>query len=286
MPFGRGHLFHLLKNRIYRGEIVHKGAVYPGEHEPVVPLALWDAVQDKLAGNGPGASTKVHAAPAALLTGILVDGLGRRMTPSQSNKKTKRYRYYVTLPTEPIDQERPVWRVPAHDLERIVADRLVAFLEDPQAILSAVGTASADAQEARSAIEAAAAEAATLQLTATDERSRMVREWVAAVRLDESHVEIDVRLATLAGVEPIEETAASIITLSAATERVRIGHEIKLVVPAVLDTTPTGRDDRLARLIAEAFVARERVLKEPDRSIDEIAKKLGRCRTRLATLAE
>ena len=36
IPFERGSLFHLLKNPICRGKIVHKDQVYDGEHEPVV----------------------------------------------------------------------------------------------------------------------------------------------------------------------------------------------------------------------------------------------------------
>jgi DNA invertase Pin-like site-specific DNA recombinase len=33
--FARGALYHMLQNRIYRGDIVHKSQAYPGEHEPV-----------------------------------------------------------------------------------------------------------------------------------------------------------------------------------------------------------------------------------------------------------
>ena len=32
-PIARGALYLMLQNRIYRGEIVHKGKSYPGEHE-------------------------------------------------------------------------------------------------------------------------------------------------------------------------------------------------------------------------------------------------------------
>ena len=49
--FGRGALYHLLRNRIYRGEVVHKGIAYPGEHEAIVAEELWNAVQAKLSGN-------------------------------------------------------------------------------------------------------------------------------------------------------------------------------------------------------------------------------------------
>ena len=50
-PFGRGALYHLLQNRIYLGEVVHKGVSYPGEHERIIDEELWDAVQAKLAAN-------------------------------------------------------------------------------------------------------------------------------------------------------------------------------------------------------------------------------------------
>ena len=41
----RGALYLMLQNRIYRGEITHKGNAYPGEHKAIVDKALWDKVQ-------------------------------------------------------------------------------------------------------------------------------------------------------------------------------------------------------------------------------------------------
>ena len=35
-PWNTGHIYRLLGNRLYRGEVVHKGKVYPGEHEAIV----------------------------------------------------------------------------------------------------------------------------------------------------------------------------------------------------------------------------------------------------------
>src|SRR5262249_21885633 len=34
--FSRGHLYRILSNRSYRGEIVHKDAAYPGEHQAII----------------------------------------------------------------------------------------------------------------------------------------------------------------------------------------------------------------------------------------------------------
>ena len=55
-----GPLAHLLRNRVYLGEINHQGKSYPGEHEPIIPADLYDAVQAKLAGNLPA---RRHAYP-------------------------------------------------------------------------------------------------------------------------------------------------------------------------------------------------------------------------------
>jgi site-specific DNA recombinase len=42
--FGAGSLAHLLKNRFYIGEVVYRGEVHPGEHEPILARDLFEAV--------------------------------------------------------------------------------------------------------------------------------------------------------------------------------------------------------------------------------------------------
>ena len=49
-PFARGALYLMLRNRIYRGEIVHHEQSYPGEHEAIIDQPLWYAVQARLIG--------------------------------------------------------------------------------------------------------------------------------------------------------------------------------------------------------------------------------------------
>ncbi len=44
-----GPLAHLLKNRFYVGEVVYKGEVHKGEHEPILDRDLFEAVQAQLA---------------------------------------------------------------------------------------------------------------------------------------------------------------------------------------------------------------------------------------------
>ena len=45
VAFSRGALFHLLRNRLYRGEISHKRQTYPSQHKAIVSEALFEAVQ-------------------------------------------------------------------------------------------------------------------------------------------------------------------------------------------------------------------------------------------------
>ena len=58
VPLTNGPLAHILRNRLYLGELNHKGASYPAEHAPIVTPALFDAVQEKLTANRNGARVK------------------------------------------------------------------------------------------------------------------------------------------------------------------------------------------------------------------------------------
>ena len=93
--FGVGALAHLLRNRFFIGEVVYRGAVHPGEHEPILDRALFDAVQAKLAAGANARQLKLKASPS-ILAGRIFDERGNRMTPTHTNKQGARYRYYVS----------------------------------------------------------------------------------------------------------------------------------------------------------------------------------------------
>jgi len=46
--FSRGALYTLLRNPIYVGEVRHKEARYPGQHQPMVERSVWDKTQGLL----------------------------------------------------------------------------------------------------------------------------------------------------------------------------------------------------------------------------------------------
>jgi DNA invertase Pin-like site-specific DNA recombinase len=121
VPYGKGALAYLLKNRCYVGEIVHQGVAHAGDHEAIIDRTTFDAVQASLAANA--VARKADTKPSDfLLAGLIFDSAGNRMTPSHSRKKGVRYRYYVS---QAVLQSRKhqagqVFRVPAPEIEAVL----------------------------------------------------------------------------------------------------------------------------------------------------------------------
>ena len=90
-----GPLAHLLKNRTYLGEMGHNGEWFTGEHEPIIERATFDQVQELLKANSVARQRK-RSENGALLTGLLYDDRGNRMSPSFSTKRDVRYRFYIS----------------------------------------------------------------------------------------------------------------------------------------------------------------------------------------------
>jgi site-specific DNA recombinase len=112
-----GALAHLLQNRFYIGEVVYRGEVHRGEHDPILEPALFEAVQVKLAAQAVARRSRLRSSPA-LLSGRLFDERGNRMSPTHTNKGGARYRYYAS---QAVLQRKPqatgsIGRVPAAEI--------------------------------------------------------------------------------------------------------------------------------------------------------------------------
>uniref|UniRef100_UPI001F3A2678 hypothetical protein n=1 Tax=Rothia nasisuis TaxID=2109647 RepID=UPI001F3A2678 len=127
---------------------------YPGEHDAIVDAELFAEAQAILAHNRIERDNGVRAEAPSLLAGLVYDAAGERLTPSHTNKRGVRYRYYVSrrLITGAADagkgkrqaaennrvspgdspgavEAKPSGqRIPAAKLEAIVTDRLRALL--------------------------------------------------------------------------------------------------------------------------------------------------------------
>src|SRR5256885_3681644 len=129
IPFERGSLFYLLRNRFYIGEVKYKGEILPGEQPAIMDRQLFDAVQQKLTDQW---SHRNHAKTKSdyLLTGLLYDDAGHRMIPTHATKAGIRYRYYASLPHLKGESKTvsvgSVSRIPATD----IADTIVKSVNE------------------------------------------------------------------------------------------------------------------------------------------------------------
>lgn len=53
IPFGRGALSHLLRNRFFIGEVTYRGEILPGEQPAILDRSLFEAVEQKLSAINP-----------------------------------------------------------------------------------------------------------------------------------------------------------------------------------------------------------------------------------------
>src|ERR1700680_3008976 len=139
--FFRGALYELLSNPIYVGEIRHKGVRHPGLHEAIVDRELWEKTQLLLHSQAVrgGSRTKSVASP---LMGRLFDESDQSLTPSHAVKGERRYRYYVSrsLIKGTADSDGRGWRLPAPEIERIVAASVGQILSDRIEIAAAASS--------------------------------------------------------------------------------------------------------------------------------------------------
>ena len=135
-------LFTMLRNRLYLGEITHKGQSFPGQHEPIISPDLWAAVHAYVDRRKMGPRIR-HKKEPALLTGLLNAPDNQRMLPTYTQKKNgKRYRYYVPYlekrqsagatydPTV-----RNIGPLPALEIEAAVLAQVHKALQQPEMIV-------------------------------------------------------------------------------------------------------------------------------------------------------
>ena len=132
-PIDKGHIYKLLSNRTYLGELRHKEQWYQAEHPPIISRELWDGVHAILDTNGRVRGNATRATVAYLLKGIVFGNDGRALSPWHTTKKNgRRYRYYV--PQRDCKEHAgasDLPRLPAAELESAVLDQRRAILRAP-----------------------------------------------------------------------------------------------------------------------------------------------------------
>ena len=286
--FQRGTLYHLLSNKIYLGKIVHKGEVFEGEHDAIVPEDLWNEVLAMLAARSQGGNTRAAPSRISLLTGLLYDGEGRAMVPTHTQKKNRRFRYYATR-TDLVDQST-AWRVKAQDLEDIVISQLVTTLKRPAETESLLQPCTYNAEQLQELFEASYKLAERLQTGSSASKQDLIMHCLGRVELHDNMVAIILNnngLVEATGDKSILVISPTNLTIHCPAMNVRRGQELRLVIPpSHSNDLPTPRDSKLVALIVEARVTLALILTNPTKSLPALAAEHRRCRIRMAKLAK
>jgi DNA invertase Pin-like site-specific DNA recombinase len=198
-PIDKGYLYRLLANRTYLGDAPHKGKVYPGEHEAIVPRELWDKVHAVLQVSPRVRANQARAQSLALLRGLIFGLDGRALSPTHTRKGGRQYRYYVAQAVLK-DQGTPhpdiVRRIAAAEIEQVVLAQVRALVRQPEVI---VGTWRATREEAPDVTEGEIREALEnlepmWEELFPAEQARLVQLLVERVTVGPTGVDIKLRV--------------------------------------------------------------------------------------------
>jgi len=268
--FSRGALYALLSNPLYVGEVAHKGARYPGQHEATVERELWEKVQLRLREQGPGALPRGRKTAPSPLTGKLFDAAGKRLSPSHAVKGGRRYRYYITTALMRASRsETGGWRLPAPQLEAAVAAGVARCLADRGALIAAVEQAGLTPDAIGTVLRAAADHRRRLQ--SEIERAEAVSSLLARVELMPGAFRIILRLSPLVPPETAPPGAGEITVARELPLQIkRRGVERKLVIDDAAGTAPRT-DPILLREVARAYRCFDALLTRKVASFSELA---------------
>jgi site-specific DNA recombinase len=268
-PFSRGALYALLSNPLYIGEIAHKGARYPGQHEAILDRQTWDSVQDQLRTGAPERHGLAFG-PRSPLIGKLFDEAGHRLTPTHATKAGRRYRYYVSRPlvTEMAEQMPGAWRLPASQLENLIATEAASMLAEPSTIAAVLETAGSQPENVPAAL--AMADRFRDDLGRDAARGEALAAVVDRIELSPIRLRVILSAAVLFPSTPEAVDAKAAVLIRDVPLRIkRRGVEMRLVIEG-LSAVPRNADPVLLKEIRRAHRCFEALLSGQVRSVAEL----------------
>jgi site-specific DNA recombinase len=247
--FGRGALYHLLANPIYRGEIRHKSVAYPGQHEAIIERATWLRVQEMLSQKAAHPRGRTVRKSPGLLMGKLFDESGEPLYSCWAKKGQRRYRYLVSKRlvrgnTKPDDRG---WRLPAERMERAVVAGIRQIVSDRGALASTLKALGFAAAELKRAIETVDAKVKSFEQIETTEDTGPL---IDRVELRRDAMQITLNLRALLPVDRFPVGGADPrMTRLVPLQMRRRGVETRLVLPGEALATPRT-DPALLRALA------------------------------------
>jgi DNA invertase Pin-like site-specific DNA recombinase len=263
-PMFPGMLYKLLVNPIYIGKVRHKGDIYDGEHEALIDVELFEAVRKQLALGAPVPKGSTMHRDTHLLTGILFDDTGDRMSPTHGKANGRRYRYYVSGRVRKSEDAVPdSWRIPAQEIEKVVRDQAVRILQDRMLIASWIEDHASTDQIQRGMARADSFVSSLSEHEHADRQRATLSMMFRSISLSTSSIRFEVRTREIVGMLIDEDLADqphspdNIVALDLPIMLRRRGNGMRIVINSpYVQPEP---DPSLVDLIARAHIYLDRL---------------------------
>jgi DNA invertase Pin-like site-specific DNA recombinase len=253
--FEYGSLRCILSNRLYAGQVEHKGKVYPGQHDAIVDQQLFEEAQAILSRLSTTAVRAPKLVSCSLLQGLIVDRHGRTMGPVHTTRNGQRFRYYATHCKSIREGNPAAYRLAADAIERIVCELIATHL--------AAQVASVDERRETARV------AALITGGAYPQRRELIIERVRRVTIGDASLTLLLNDGT---------------ALERSIERVRHGNDAKLIIGELAALEQGKTDPQLIVLLRDARRAQAFALAKPNLSLDQLARAFGRSTERYKRL--
>jgi DNA invertase Pin-like site-specific DNA recombinase len=131
-------VFRILRNPYYKGCVIHKDNVYPGEHEAIIEEETWNRAQEIFAKHAEGKKPPKPSSSPALLSGLLRCAACDCLMSATSARKNGNISYYYYTCRKHLKYKtcKSLYKtVPAEVLERNVIDEVLRIIKSPEIIM-------------------------------------------------------------------------------------------------------------------------------------------------------
>ncbi len=278
-PFSRGNLYQLLSNPIYIGRVVHHDETFDGKHDAIIDHETWDDVQNMIASNAVERCSSSNTDSPSILTGLIFDETGDRLSPSHAVKDGVRYRYYISHRLmEAKRKGTDGWRVPAREIERPVISTIIQHLSDDLKFMKLLDVDDLSPDAYRNTFAKAVGILKRLNAAPPVEQKELLKSILHRVELhsDKLVIEIDPTKLTLTLEMDVDDTNNTepqqrIQRIELPHKLKRRGVETKIVIGSSEDRE-ANPDQNLIMTVANAHRWLDLLTNGDVTSIDELAK--------------
>jgi site-specific DNA recombinase len=290
---GSGMLYKLLANPLYIGKLKHRQNVYEGEHQAIIDPDRFAEVQELLAGQAATPRGSSTHPDKQLLTGLLYDDSGDRMSPTHAKARGKRFHYYISSRIKGIKRtDSTAWRIPAPAIDALVLKFAIRLLGDRVQLSEWIKT-HLPSCSVRAAIDEAAGVARALKEATKSNRRSIIETLFPKITLGVEAITFNVdatalaRLLPPAGAAPISECQPAMqedqhhqdgphqptVEINLPIRLKRRGNEMRLVIEG--ENHNQRPDPHLVRMVASAHIYLERMIQNPELGTGGVAEQFN-----------